>query len=88
VSTKLLSELTPDIATAETEKLIRDSDLKPQVSRVLSHLASHLPDIVATVVLVRFGGDIDNIANVLRSLPGSDVIPHTASISIFRKKRL
>lgn len=88
MATKLLSELTPDIATAETEKLIIDHNLKLQVSRVLSHLASHLPDIVATVVLVRSGGDIDKIASVLRSLPGSDVVPHTASISIFRKKRL
>lgn len=83
--TKVESTLTPDQATRDIFTLLIDGNRKSQVSQVISHNMSDTQ--VASAVLVRAGGDLEAIGELLRSLPGSEVVCHTVAISVFRSKR-
>ena len=88
MATKVV-ELTPDMATDEVVSALKQYDLRGQCSRVLSHYAGpDFPGCVATVVLVRVGGDPDKIAAALgESLGGSaDVLAGKFSVSVFRPR--
>lgn len=88
MATKVL-ELTPDMATDEVVSVLKQCDFRGQYSRVLSHNAGpDFPSCVATVVLVRAGGDPEGIAAALQeSLGGSaDVVAGRFSVSVFRPR--
>lgn len=76
--------LTLDLATEQAQRALTDAGLRPQVSRVFSEPASHLPGHIATVALLRVGADTDAVAVALGELPGGQVWRGEAAVAVWR----
>lgn len=62
--------LDAEMATTQALVVLAEAGLRGQVSRVLSEPATHLPNHIASVVLLRHGADAQAIHAALNGLPG------------------